>query len=340
MSSESTPDTGQPAESELAAMLPRGMSEQAFLDAIVVSGYPLQTVVATTLEDRDARVTEEWAYQDLDSAVRRAIDVAGHWQIQTTPTETDRGRSTVALAVLIECKQSRYPYVFFEAVNPPDLGSFPPVVGLGNGRMQLTPDVEPGRFSIEVPMHRFLELTDEPLIVTPTVVSSISKATPKGKRVELSGDEPYNSLLLPLTKAIRVYSARFSGARNSGQWHDVRLPIALVVADAPMILVGTLGQSAHPSPTTWVRVIVRRAVVPDPQSRWRNPLAFDVVDIVHRAFLTRYLDDYALPFAQEFAKRFTMYHEAALSGSARIRGLSQGEPLPDELLAALVEPIG
>jgi hypothetical protein len=340
VSNESTPDERQAAQSELAAMLPAGMSEQALLDAIVVSGYPLQTVVATKLADRDAGVTEEWAYEDPDSAFRRAIDVAGHWRIQETRHETARGTSTVALVLLVECKQSRYPYVFFEAVNPPGLGNFPPVVGLGNGKMELTPEVEPGRFHIEVPMHTFLELTDQPVIVTPTVVSSISKATPKGKRVELSGDEPYNSLLLPLTKALQVYCARFSGPRNSGQWHDVRLPIALVVADAPMILVGKLGQSAHPSPTSWVRAIVRRAVVPDPQSRWRNPQVFDVVDIVHRAFLEQYLDDYALPFAREFAKRFTMYHEAALSGGAAIRGLSQGESLPEELLAALVEPIG
>jgi hypothetical protein len=50
-----------PNTREFDEALPKGMSAEALTEAIEHSGYPLQTVIAGLLADREYRVDEEWA---------------------------------------------------------------------------------------------------------------------------------------------------------------------------------------------------------------------------------------------------------------------------------------
>ena len=127
-----------PMTQTLGEMLGPSIAEEALVDAIEVSGYPLQIAVAGDLLMRDFRLQEEWAYEDPDSGTRRSLDVKASRPLDPDPIVGPKGRSELWATLLIECKQSRHPYVFFEAVAPPELSGFPSAVGLGDGRVRLS----------------------------------------------------------------------------------------------------------------------------------------------------------------------------------------------------------
>lgn len=106
--------TGDP--DSLAAHLPAGMDPDGFMNAVAGSGYPLQMYAARVLKDRGFWIQEEWAYIDRDGDRRRAIDLLGGRSRGSY--ESSAESSSVSVELLIECKQSRQPYVFFEAINP------------------------------------------------------------------------------------------------------------------------------------------------------------------------------------------------------------------------------
>jgi hypothetical protein len=74
-----------------------------------MSGYHLQTVVARQLSGSGV-VTEEWSYRDRISGEPRPLDVFAHRRLKAGSVKCD-----ISLNLLIECKKSDLPYIFFEA---------------------------------------------------------------------------------------------------------------------------------------------------------------------------------------------------------------------------------
>lgn len=319
--------------SKFAGALPAGMDETAFVEAVAASGYPLQAVVAKHLEGRDLQVTEEWAYLDPDTEQRRTIDVLGEWRAARAIPKTESGSSALSLVLIIECKLTTHPYVFFESVSPPRLSHFPPIVGLGDALVRVRTTKRDNQFW-EVPAQRFLGLNGHELITTPPTVSSLSKATPNGKKVKLSGDEPFNSLLLPLTKATARYREAFQKTRERGARHEVRVPLAVAVIEGPMVLADKEGPEPGLHSTQWVRAVVHRPTTASANFRRRVP-RFDLIDIVSCDFLPTYLDQFAIPYGELLWRRHAEHHEPMLRGSAMIEA-DLDEPLPDDLLSRLV----
>lgn len=102
--------------------LPAGIKEAELTRSITTSGFPLQGVVAHHLK-ANYRITEEWSYIDRDTEVLRSLDVFAFRYL------TAEDRVTPFAAILIECKSSIHPYVFFQnAVDNPF--PFPTLCGL------------------------------------------------------------------------------------------------------------------------------------------------------------------------------------------------------------------
>jgi hypothetical protein len=225
------PDRQAQQKSELGMALPGGMTEDALVNAIVTSGYPLQTVVGAALKKRGFTIFEEWAWQHPEHDVRRSMDILASRPLARKPHRSEAGESTLALTLVIECKQSQSPYVLFEAVDPMERDQFPFLSGIGDGMVELAPDYEwtglphmkwhEAPFTRKISLQTFLQIIDDEFVVAPPVVSSLSKATAAGKRVKLSGEEPHNALMLPLTKATAIYRASLDPYRNSGEVTNV-----------------------------------------------------------------------------------------------------------------------
>jgi len=307
------------------------MGEEALRDAVEHSGYPLQTVIAGFLADRGYRIDEEWGWLDQDRDVERTLDVLAErrsddWQ------DSDRGQVLPVRSLLIECKQSRNPYLGFAAVSPPALRDHPRVIGLNYTMLRIHSDQD--QSFARFPIVQSLGLTSHPYLSEPLIISSLSRAHPNGKRVEISGEETFNSLVRPLTKAARRYVEhwRTTPARNRTEF-VARLIFPVAVVDAPLLAVRGRRGNSDIEPTQWLRVISRHAA--DGNQQLRKKLGFDVVDVVHADFIETYLDHYLDPFFEAFISSLAQIQDLVLDGKAVLPGYDAAGPLPYNALEKL-----
>ncbi|HET8954743.1 MAG TPA: hypothetical protein VFN18_03690 [Solirubrobacterales bacterium] len=310
------------------------MEEAELRKAVEHSGYPLQTVVAGALADREYAVDEEWGWVDPDQDTERTLDIVAEWS-SGYRHRSEQGEVVPIRSLLIECKQSRNPYLGFSAVSPPSLDRHPVVVGLN--RPKITLFTENGDLITSMSLIELLGLRGHHYLRAPVVVSSLSKAHPQGKRVEISGDEPFNSLIRPLTKASRRYREHwFNPPAGNRNVHPVRLVFPVAVIDAPLIAVhGRQGRSDL-KPVPWMRVISRHAAGPGRQARTK--LGVEVVDLVAADYFENFLADQLDPFFDDFFYELTRIQDVVLTGRGRVGGYEPGSPLPWDFREHLTAP--
>lgn len=271
-----------------------GVSEQSLAEAIEKSGYPLQTVVARTLR-KSFSVQEEWSYIDGDSQEQRTLDIHAWRPLYDPMAEGVQPRVRPTLNLLIECKQSVLPYVFFLSDSKPWLPDFPSLAGLAKNHIKITTDDDPSSWILDI--LQVLGLDAHAFLTSPRYSSTFSKCVRKGQELVLSGSESYNGLVLPLTKSV----AHFQSAErppSTAVYFDAHLVIGIGVVDAPMVGVIVGEKSASLTLVPWVRVTRHESFQAEHASE-RNKLR--AVDIVHRDYLTAYLQEAVMPFATDFA---------------------------------------
>jgi hypothetical protein len=307
--------SNNPPENRLGDTCP----DAALREAVENSGYPVQTVVATTLRGTGFEVAEEWVFTDSDSGQVRALDLYASRLLFDWRSEGDR-RVRPELALLIECKRSVMPYVFFESETRPGRGGHAmSVAGLHQDRVtvQTDDDLSTSIFSIM----QALGLAEHQFVAEPARAALVfSKAARRNKDVVLSGTDPYQGLVLPLTKALRDYVPRVAPPKTA-VYFDLVLPIALAVIDGPMVLatVSQGGVSYELNP--WVRVY-RHGVEPEAGHKFEREKLY-AIDCVHRSWLKTYLDNHLQPFADEFGKLALRHAEEIATGTGFIAGMNR-----------------
>jgi hypothetical protein len=287
--------------------LPDGVTEASLVSAVEASGYPLQTIITAQLRARHYGITEEWAFQDSESGQLRTLDILARLQLFDTPNSHKYVRPW--LDVLIECKQSKVPYVFFASGTRPGLGGLAThVAGLRRDEIEITTNDDASTWSLTT--IQALSLEDHEFLATPLAVSlTFSKAVWANKSVTLSGADAYERLVLPLTKAVD-YHAHRAVPVPTAVYFDVTLPAAVAVIDGPMVLatISTTGVRYELCP--WVRVY-RHDVNPDAKHRLERDRVF-AVGCVHASWLEEYLSGHLEPFAREFGRR-ALAHDVELA---------------------------
>lgn len=300
-------------------ILPSGITEASVLDAVRASGYPLQSRVAQFLRERSRQdgawfVEEEWSYLDEDTGVLRNLDI-----FCETPAYEVGLSTTVrpAAVMLIECKQSEMPYVFFGAELSHWTWSFPLFAGLSRHSCRIISDDDPATWS--VPISECLGLSGEKLIVgAPRYSSTFAKCTRKGKELELSGAEPYQSLVLPLLKAVKDFR-RIARPPRTAAYFDLYATIPLAVIDGPLLFVEGAGSGPVVN-ADWVRVLRHETFGKRRRHFDERVLA---IDVVHASFLGKYLDDCVSPFARLFGERTLKHQEELASGKGFAPGMGR-----------------
>lgn len=284
--------------------LPSGVKEENLCTAIESSGYPLQGLVAQKLSSSFS-VSEEWGYIDRDSKEHRSLDVFGFKELakgNTSPVSP-------GLVLLIECKRSVHPFVFFKNITDKPIPEFPAIAGLIREVVDIR-EASGKRFQ-EVKGARALSLDMHPFVLNgPARCSAFSRVTPSGSKVELNGTEIFNGLVLPLVKAFDHAATLFKAREKPDKLYP-RLVMPIGVLDAPMILVESPQKASDPVLVPWIR-IVRQESVKDPNS-WQR-FRFYGIDIVHIDYLENYLADHLIPFAKEYGERAVQMAEILLRG--------------------------
>jgi hypothetical protein len=220
------------------------------------------------------------------------------------------------LDLLIECKQSDLPFVFFISARRPWLRDFPYLAGLAQDTIVLTTDDDRSTYSESV--LTVLSLHDHPFMrdsVEPCM--SLSKCVRKGKEIELSGTDAYQNIVLPLVKALRYFKKQEQPPKTA-VYFDCHVPLAIAVIDAPMIAARVQNNVNSISLTPWVRVVRHEAVEAE---HWSDRTQSFGVDVVHRSFFDTYLQQHAIPFAQQFAPLALKHHLVLAKGKGFAPGL-------------------
>ncbi|MBW3569560.1 MAG: hypothetical protein KY467_00515 [Gemmatimonadetes bacterium] len=263
-----------------ANSLPEGISESALKEGIARSGYPVQGLVAAELL-KHCHVSEEWGFRDQQTGDHRSLDVRASFF-----TQPPEGRQIQQLLyLLIECKRSTKPFIFFKTVTDRQLPGIQ-ISGIG-GRLELKD--ERGRTRIETPVAEMLGLEDLEWFSTATpVVTSFAVAHPKGKSpVELSGTEAYNGAVLPLCKALDFARSRApDGDRKSFIYPTVHIPV--LVLDAPMLLVEDPSHADDPLLVPRLRILRHEASAEN--KAWARDRIYQI-EVVHLAHLDRFIEE-------------------------------------------------
>jgi hypothetical protein len=292
-----------------------GITDEQVLDAVRKSGFPLQTIIASQLR-MDFHVQEEWSYVDADTGTQRTLDVLASRRLQ------DRERINQefvrpTLDLLIECKQSDLPFVFFMSATRPWLRNFPFFAGLPKDTVVVKSDDTPNTWQQTI--LGALDLAQDPFVTTSVeCCMSLSKCVRKsGNQIELAGTDAFQSIVLPLIKSLKYFKKQEVPV-TTALYFDLHIPLAIAVIDAPMIAARIENDQSTLSLTPWVRVARNEAVEAE---SWFERTNIFGVDIVHKSFFEKYLQAHAIPFALNFAALALKHHVELSTGNGFISGM-------------------
>jgi hypothetical protein len=246
-------------------------------------------------------VTEEWGYIDRETKEHRSLDI---FAFRGMPAD---GNIQARLALLIECKRSINPYVFFRNVVDREIPGFPNIGGLTVNSMFLS--ALTSNRSLQTSPPELLGLPELPFVRPgPPHCSAFGMATAQGDKVYMSGEDPYKSMILPLTNAMD-HAASLYQAREKPTFLRPTLILGIGVIDAPMLVVNN-PREPIPSLTPWVRVPRQEARV---DNSWRQHVYY-VIEVVHSDFFDEFVSDHLVPFFNEFAARVSRQSSVLLKG--------------------------
>ena len=318
-----------PATNQIGA----GINDAQILEAVQRSGYPLQTTVGDILRP-DYTVQHEWSYVDRETKELRAIDIhARKWLFDWDKVTHPRVRP--ALDLLIECKQSQLPFVFFLSGSSPFSLVAPEIAGLRQNNIAIKTDDELSTFNI--PVLSALDLDKDAFHKAPPYSNSFSKCVRKGADAELSGTEAYSGLILPLVKSLHHLRIAEEPVETA-VYFDAHLIVPLGVLDAPMIAVSVENGVPSLKLTPWIRVL-RHEYMEEAEKFERDRIW--AIDIIHKDFLSVYLDSHLIPFAKRFSERALRHDNELATGKGFVPALARSWSMPVEgrLIPQPVQPI-
>lgn len=299
-----------------------GVSETLLQSAIERSGYPLQAVVVDSVtealrgENDHFAVQEEWSYIDADTDQVRRLDAVISCRFGALESRAEYGQPSdpsdhlrVALDLLIECKQSDLPFVFFVRDG---LGCrAPTVLGLPHPDLHLIMGDDLARVGMSAT--DCLGLYDLAFAEAPATAVGFARTHRKGKELELSGEDSFRGLALPLAKAFQHYR-EVTKQKPHHLFFDIRSVVPVAVLRAPMVAVSMVDGSPSMKAVPWIRVVQTDVALDDPFNGVRADAHF--FDAVHVDYLPQYVTACAAA-AREIGRRAKDFAIPIITGEAR-----------------------
>ncbi len=284
-----------------------GLTEEDVKKAVLKSGYPLQTEIANDLKE-EFFVQEEWSFLDKDSGSIRALDIVASKMLWNHDKAQPYVRPNLHL--LIECKKSELPYVFFLSKGSVHTHDFPVISGLKENNIVITTDDDASRWNYS--LIDLIGMIRSSFCSAPqSHCMTFSKCVRKGRDVILSGEEPYNSIVLPLIKSA-LHHIEVNRPPKTAAYFDCNIVIPIAVVDASLVGVVGDGDGTITEDLKWVRVY-RHAYKDDVHKSGRETVYG--CDIVKKEFLSEYLESHVLPFATRASELILKHHKVIATGT-------------------------
>lgn len=187
-------------------------TDKEIIEAIQQSGYLMEQNIASSIEALDYHVETNYAFQDLDESISRELDVRAIKKI----TLNEEKEIYLFVELLCECKNNQNPFVFIgrkknkkDAHPDPKEYIFPHqkysrlFKKNGYEMVQLIPAFQ----RLELNDHHYYYATKEKAV-------QFCKIIRKGKNWTASHAGTYDSLLLPMAKALQVRSKEVKKINN------------------------------------------------------------------------------------------------------------------------------
>lgn len=332
------------------AELLAGITIDDIRDAISKSGYPFQAVVAETIRTSplgnisDLHIQEEWAYIDRETGQARSIDILidGRFKHENAERKSKLGPR---LNVLVECKQSDLPYIFFLRHSPPSSrNNFPEIFGLDHQQLRIFTNEaeEEGKdrrsFSWWMNLRDALDFSQLTFFGSPAPYAiSLAKVARRGAKVELTGEDAYRSLTLPLLKGAD-HLKKLSLPDPDHPLRFPRITVSVAVIRAPMLATFLNGEDHELISLPWVRVSHLEPTNSSARGHEVNGIV-RYFDVVHESFLPRYLE----VLARDADAAILRMHEHSEELMTGVGFSSEGthetlRPIPESLNQFLEQP--
>lgn len=292
-----------------------GINVKKIQDAVSNSGFPLQTQIANLLRSK-FHVQEEWTYIDPESKELRAIDILANMMLWDKEKFTPSLRIYPNLSLVIECKKSELPHIFFICPKQKWLPYFPLLAGLRktNSISVITDD---SASSYEMRIISALSLDSHQFFKEPECSNLFTKCVRKGKQLEFSGTESFHGIVLPLLKAMRQLQIVYAPTPTTAFFH-FNIILGIGIIDGPMVGAYISKKSQKLKLLPWVRV-VRHEIEENPDIFQSSRLF--AIDVIHKDFFKEYLDKNLIPFAEEFSKLAIKHQKVLTSGKGFVKGM-------------------
>lgn len=324
------------------ALLGAGVTGEDLHSAVSRSGYPFQAVVADRLRSKLSEkahhpsIQEEWSYIDADTGQARSIDILARIPLGD---RDDRHGRYPRLNLVVECKQSELPYVFFLREDPPQNLRLMRMSCSKNSLMSLmhVDEKEGQAVPYSMPLHDVFSVFDYPFFDAdmPWAIS-ISKMMRKPK-LELSGEESYRAITLPLLKAVDYLESIAQGGSYKRSGFEINCCLAVI--RAPLIGVTVHEEVPHLLSFPWFRVTHLEPVGDEGEAFSTDVRYFDVV---HESFLNEYLS-ILMDSMNPLAERMVDHFDEIVSGKGLCTGRGEDvwpslRPMPDDLSESMKDP--
>jgi len=292
--------------------LPSGVAISDVEDAVTKSGYPLQLIISELIQS-EFYLQHEWSFIDQETKKVRNMDILASKYLYG---DSDQGtRVRPELNLLIECKQSELPYVFFITPTNPNETMTPDICGLNSTDIEINTDddlstwVYPIREAVNLNKHEFMSN------VIPCI--TFSKSVRKNRGLDLSGSSAYNSLIHPLIKAIDFYK-ELKKPRSTHVYFDCHYVKGIGVLDAPMICSRTIGERNELFFSPWVRLY---RSLPIEENLPFKDAEVCAIDIVHKNFFSEYINNHLIPYTKYFSKQIIKHSQVIADNKAYVKGM-------------------
>ena len=199
-------------------------TEAQILNALDQSGYLFEQQVADRLEELDFHVETSWAFPDSDLGKSRELDARAIKRV----LHDEVNKISIFVELLVECKAYENPMVFLQRkknqreINRIDANEY--ISPLKEFRKEVSANSHQ-----MVSAFTYLNLSDYHYYYKdPLKATQFSKIVRKGSDWAANHDGIYDSLILPLTKALE-YQKQDLKVKNTGDWKYIWLFFPVVV---------------------------------------------------------------------------------------------------------------